>query len=58
MIEAEWTALQPVLDAWGSATDDPAFYPAGADGPPAADALLARNGDRWLTVAPLETLGA
>jgi glucose-6-phosphate 1-dehydrogenase len=58
MIDHEWAALAPVLDAWDATTDDPAFYPAGTDGPAAADALLARNGDRWLDVAPLETLGA
>jgi len=59
MIEREWAALQLVLDAWGdAATGAPAGYAAGSDGPAAAAALLARNGDRWLDVAPLETLGA
>jgi len=57
MIDHEWSALEPVLDAWGHPSDDPASYAAGSDGPAAADALLARNGDRWLGVAPLETLG-
>jgi glucose-6-phosphate 1-dehydrogenase len=58
MIEREWGALQPVLDAWGSPNGEPAFYPAGSDGPGEADALLARNGDRWLEVVPLHALGA
>ena len=57
MIELEWAAVDPVLDAWGAAADAPELYAAGSDGPAAADALLARNGDRWLPVAPLETLG-
>ena len=57
MIDAEWTALQPVLNAWDRASDAPQMYAAGVDGPEAADALLARNGDRWLAVAPLEGLG-
>jgi glucose-6-phosphate 1-dehydrogenase len=58
MIEREWAALQPVLDAWSRPDGDPAFYAAGTNGPSDADALLARNGDRWLSVAPLESLGA
>jgi glucose-6-phosphate 1-dehydrogenase len=58
MIDHEWSALQPVLAAWDATRDDPAFYAAGSDGPAAADALLARNGDHWLNVAPLDTIGA
>ena len=57
MIEFEWKAVQPVLDAWERAGDTPQPYAAGSDGPDCADALLARNGDRWLGVAPLQTLG-
>ncbi len=56
MIDLEWAALQPVLDAWG-AGGEPEPYAAGNDGPRAAAALPARNGDRWLDVAPLDTLG-
>ena len=58
MIEAEWAAVQPVLDAWDASGDAPETYSAGVDGPASADALLARNGDAWLGVAPLGTLGA
>ena len=58
MIECEWKAVQPVLDAWERAADSPQQYSAGSDGPDCADDLLACRGDRWLTVAPLETLGA
>ena len=58
MIEAEWAAVQPVLDAWGQSADAPELYAAGTDGPKCADDLLARSGDTWLPVAPLGTLGA
>ncbi len=47
-IEAGWQAVQPILDAWAAnpAGDFP-DYPAGASGPAAADALLARDGRAW-----------
>ncbi len=57
MIELEWSAVDSVLEAWGADADAPELYAAGSDGPASADALLARNGDRWLPIAPLETLG-
>jgi len=49
MIEAGWAALQPLLDAW--AQGEPEIYPAGSEGPEAANALLARAGRKW---RPLE----
>ena len=58
MIELEWAAVQPVLSAWESSTEAPELYAAGSEGPASAAELLARNGDRWLPVAPLDTLGA
>jgi len=54
MIEHEWAAVQPVLDAWAR-DGEPERYAAGSNGPPAADALLARDGHAWLTVGPLDT---
>ena len=47
-IEASWSIVQPVLDAWRTAPPDgvPA-YPAGAWGPQAADALPQRDGHAW-----------
>jgi glucose-6-phosphate 1-dehydrogenase len=49
-IEAAWTVIMPVLDAWSSKTPgDVSLYPAGTWGPPAAEALLARDGHRWLS---------
>ncbi len=49
MIEAEWRIATPILDAWSSipAMEFP-NYSAGSWGPQAADALLAREGRRWL----------
>lgn len=45
-IEAAWAAVDPVLKA--SADADPELYSAGSDGPAGAEALLARQGHRWL----------
>jgi glucose-6-phosphate 1-dehydrogenase len=51
-IEAGWRVVQPFIDAWRHAgTAGLATYPAGSDGPPEADELLARDGRRW---RPLE----
>jgi glucose-6-phosphate 1-dehydrogenase len=47
-VEQAWALLDPVLTAWGR-TSDPSFpnYEAGAWGPTAADALVARDGGTW-----------
>ncbi len=48
-IEAGWRVVQPALE-WGQ---DPAtlnFYPAGSEGPKAADDLLARDHRHWLKI--------
>ncbi len=57
MIELEWEAVDPVLEAW-QRDGEPEIYAAGQDGPGSAADLLARNGDKWFAVAPLDTLGA
>jgi glucose-6-phosphate 1-dehydrogenase len=57
MIEREWEIVGGVLEAWGDDASEPQTYASGSAGPSDADALLARNGDRWLEVAPLSTLG-
>jgi glucose-6-phosphate 1-dehydrogenase len=47
-IEAGWSAVQPILDAW--ANNPPRDFPnyiAGSNGPAAADELLARDGRAW-----------
>jgi len=46
--ETSWKLYTPVLEAWaaaGRAGMD--SYPAGSWGPPAADALLAKNNHLW-----------
>jgi len=47
-IEAGWSAVQPILDAWAN-SPPPDFpnYIAGSNGPAAADELLARDGRAW-----------
>ena len=51
-IEAGWAAVRPTLDAWTAGKGPVDTYPAGSDGPAAADALLARDGRRWDPAAP------
>jgi glucose-6-phosphate 1-dehydrogenase len=50
-IEASWRAVQPFLQAWskGGVVHG---YAAGTNGPPQADALLARGGRAWHKVGP------
>jgi glucose-6-phosphate 1-dehydrogenase len=51
-VEAGWRAVQPFLDAWRNAgARGLATYPAGSEGPAAADQLLARDGRRWRPIA-------
>lgn len=47
-VEAAWTLMMPILDAWQDAPP-PAFpnYAAGSWGPAAADELMVRYGRRW-----------
>ena len=47
-IETGWRIVQPFLDDWHEApARDLAIYPAGSEGPPHADDLLARDGRHW-----------
>jgi glucose-6-phosphate 1-dehydrogenase len=51
-IEAGWRVVDPILDAWRAADGrDLHPYPAGSDGPEAAERLLSRNGQRWRAIA-------
>ena len=51
-IEAGWRAVAPILKAWRDADGgDLALYPAGSDGPQAADELLKRSGHEWRPLA-------
>jgi glucose-6-phosphate 1-dehydrogenase len=45
-IEAAWAAVQPFLDAWGEGGQVHA-YPAGQDGPKAAERWIAQDGRGW-----------
>ncbi|MFF7708969.1 glucose-6-phosphate dehydrogenase [Pseudomonas sp. NPDC007930] len=45
-IENGWRVVQPFLDAWAEG-GEVHEYPAGSEGPDAADQLLARDGRKW-----------
>ena len=50
-IEAGWRIVQPFMDAWRDAgARGLATYPAGSEGPPQADQLLARDGRHWRAI--------
>ena len=46
-IEAGWKGVQPILDSWATGGGEVHTYPAGSDGPEAAEAMLARDGRTW-----------
>jgi glucose-6-phosphate 1-dehydrogenase len=46
-IEAGWKGVQPILDAVANGGGTIHTYPAGTDGPAAADALLSLDGRQW-----------
>ncbi len=47
-VEAAWGLVDPILDAWQKAPPPPfPNYPAGSQGPGAADALTASEGRHW-----------
>jgi glucose-6-phosphate 1-dehydrogenase len=47
-IEAGWCVVDPILQAWREAGGRDLYtYPAGSDGPKAADSLLSRTGQQW-----------
>jgi glucose-6-phosphate 1-dehydrogenase len=49
MVETGWEIVAPLLEGWAHTTNGVDAYPAGAWGPPSADALLARDGREWRT---------
>jgi|RhiMethySRZTD1v2_1073278.scaffolds.fasta_scaffold219012_2 glucose-6-phosphate 1-dehydrogenase len=50
-VEAAWSAVQPILDAWAARVPgDFPNYAAGSSGPAAADRLLATDGHAWLPI--------
>jgi glucose-6-phosphate 1-dehydrogenase len=46
-IEAAWSWVEPILDAWASSNELPRLYPAGSWGPSSAIALIERDGRTW-----------
>lgn len=46
-VEAAWTWIEPILEAWQDADEPPTSYPAGSWGPSAAIALVEREGRTW-----------
>jgi glucose-6-phosphate 1-dehydrogenase len=47
-IEAGWSVVDPVLQAWREAGGRDLYtYPAGSDGPEAAASLLSPTGQQW-----------
>ncbi|HZT87430.1 MAG TPA: glucose-6-phosphate dehydrogenase [Stellaceae bacterium] len=52
-VEAGWAVVQPIFDMWRNDKSVPIdFYPAGSEGPDAAEQLLWRSGRQWRPVAP------
>ena len=49
MVEASWSAVQPILDYWEAQNFAYPNYAAGTWGPAAADAMLAKRGHVWRT---------
>jgi len=48
MIEAGWSVIQPILDAWSQGRGGPLYqYAPGSDGPEAAHLLIGRDGREW-----------
>jgi glucose-6-phosphate 1-dehydrogenase len=59
-VEAAWSVVMPILDAWQSSPPPPGDfpnYPAGSWGPQAADTLLSQEGRQWLLPTALEQKG-
>jgi glucose-6-phosphate 1-dehydrogenase len=46
-VEAAWTWVDPILDAWKASSDSPKPYTSGTWGPSAAVALIERDGRTW-----------
>ena len=46
-VEAAWTWVEPIIDAWDATREAPRLYPAGSWGPTSAIALIERDGRTW-----------
>lgn len=49
-VEAAWRLITPIEEAWARNVVPVETYPAGSNGPVAADVMLARNGHKWRTL--------
>jgi glucose-6-phosphate 1-dehydrogenase len=59
MVEQSWRIVEPVLDAWATATAEVGGYLSGSDGPSAADDLIAEGGGRrWRQIPKPSEAGA
>lgn len=47
MVDASWTAVQPIMDYWATQKYDFPNYAAGTWGPAASDEMLRRWGHEW-----------
>ncbi len=46
-VEAAWTWVEPIIEAWANSAEFPRPYAAGSWGPTASIALIARDGRTW-----------
>ena len=46
-VEAAWSWVEPIIDAWEDSRESPRLYPAGSWGPTSAIALIERDGRTW-----------
>ena len=46
-VEAAWSWVEPIIDAWEASREPPRLYPAGSWGPTSAIALIERDGRTW-----------
>jgi glucose-6-phosphate 1-dehydrogenase len=46
-VEAAWSWVEPIIEAWGGRAEAPRLYPAGSWGPTSAIALIERDGRTW-----------
>jgi glucose-6-phosphate 1-dehydrogenase len=46
-VEAAWTWVEPILEAWSESPEPPKAYTAGTWGPSSAIALIERDGRTW-----------
>jgi len=55
-VEAQWQLITPIEEAWAADTDSLLpTYAAGSNGPAEADAMLARNGHKWRSIADVKS---